>query len=172
MGERQAVLFQLENNIFGIPVSNVQEIIKTPPITAIPNTPEFFKGVINLRDRVIPVLGLGEKLGFRESDSKDRRTIIINVGINTAGIIVDLVCDVLKIAEDNIDTDVNLGDTARQVIAGIARLGTGMAILLNLERLLASDDVFSFEEIYKAIEEYYCLHSRVEGSEDELVLQP
>ena len=50
--------------------ANVQEIIKTPPITAIPNTPEFFKGVINLRDRVIPVLGLGEKLGFKESDSE------------------------------------------------------------------------------------------------------
>ncbi len=159
MGERQAVLFQLENNIFGIPVANVREIINTPPITAIPNTPEFFKGVINLRDRVIPVLGLGEKLGFRESDNKGRRTIIINVGINTAGIIVDVVRDVLKIAEDNIDNDVNLGDTARQVITGIARLDTGLAILLNLERLLASDDVFSFEEIYKAIEEHYCLHS-------------
>jgi chemotaxis signal transduction protein len=81
------------------------------------------------------------------------------VGINTPGIIVDVVRDVLKIAEDNIDNDVNLGDTARQVITGIARLDTGLAILLNLERLLASDDVFSFEEIYKAIEEHYCLHS-------------
>ncbi len=159
MGERQAVLFQLENNIFGIPVSNVQEIIKTPPITAIPNTPEFFKGVINLRNRVIPVLGLGEKLGFKESDSKDRRIIIINVGINTAGIIVDLVCDVLKIAEDDIETDINLCDTMRQIVYGIARIDRRLVIMLNLELLLASDDVFSFEETYKAIEEHYYIHS-------------
>ncbi|MGD0622041.1 MAG: chemotaxis protein CheW [Thermacetogeniaceae bacterium] len=159
MGERQAVLFRLENNIFGVPISNVQEIIKTPAITAIPNTPEFFKGVVNLRGKVIPVLGLSEKLGLRESDSEERRTIIVNVGINTAGIIVDAVCDVLKIAEDSIETEVNLCDTASRAISGIAKLDDRLVILLNLDQLLASDDVFSFEEIYKAIEEYYRLNS-------------
>jgi purine-binding chemotaxis protein CheW len=159
VGERQAVLFRLENNIFGVPISNVQEIIKTPAITAIPNTPEFFKGVVNLRGKVIPVLGLSEKLGLRESDSEERRTIIVNVGINTAGIIVDAVCDVLKIAEDSIETEVNLCDTASRAISGIAKLDDRLVILLNLDQLLASDDVFSFEEIYKAIEEYYRLNS-------------
>jgi purine-binding chemotaxis protein CheW len=159
VGERQAVLFRLENNIFGVPISNVQEIIKTPAITAIPNTPEFFKGVVNLRDKVIPVLGLSEKLGLRESDSEERRTIIVNVGINTAGIIVDAVCDVLKIAEDSIETEVNLCDTASRAISGIAKLDDRLVILLNLDQLLASDDVFSFEEIYKAIEEHYRLNS-------------
>jgi len=159
VGERQAVLFRLENNIFGVPISNVQEIIKTPAITAIPNTPEFFKGVVNLRGKVIPVLGLSEKLGLRESDSEERRTIIVNVGINTAGIIVDAVCDVLKIAEDSIETEVNLCDTASRAISGIAKLDDRLVILLNLDQLLASDDVFSFEEIYKAIDEYYRLNS-------------
>ena len=129
MGERQAVLFRLENNIFGVPISNVQEIIKTPAITAIPNTPEFFKGVVNLRGKVIPVLGLSEKLGLRESDSEERRTIIVNVGINTAGIIVDAVCDVLKIAEDSIETEVNLCDTASRAISGIAKLDDRLVIL-------------------------------------------
>ncbi len=159
MGERQAVLFQLENNIFGIPISNVQEIIKTPAITAIPNTPEFFKGVVNLRDKVIPVLGLGEKLGLKESEGEERRIIVINVGVNIAGIIVDAVCDVLKIAEDSIETEVNLCDTASRAISGIAKLDDRLVILLNLEQLLTSDEVFSFEEIYKAIEENCRLNS-------------
>ena len=159
MDERQAVLFQLGDNIFGIPVSNVQEIIKTPPITVIPNTPEFFEGVINLRGRVIPVLGLGKKLGLRKCDSESSRTIIINVGANSAGIIVDVVCDVLKIAEDSIETDVNLCDMADRAINGIAKLDHRLIILLNLERILASDGVFDFEEIYKAIEEFYNVSS-------------
>jgi len=91
VGERQFVLFRLENNIFGIPISNVQEIIQIPSVTTIPNTPEFFKGIVNLRGKVIPVLGLGEKLGLRESESEERRIIIINAGVNTEGIVVDAV---------------------------------------------------------------------------------
>jgi purine-binding chemotaxis protein CheW len=159
VGERQAVLFRLENNIFGIPISNVQEIIKVPAVTTIPNTPEFFKGIVNLRDKVLPVLGLGEKLGLQESESEERRIIVINVGVNTAGIIVDAVCDVLKIAEDSIETGVNLGETASRAISGIAKLDDRLVILLNLEQLLVTDDIFNFEEIYRAIEEHYRLNS-------------
>jgi purine-binding chemotaxis protein CheW len=170
MGLRQTVLFRLENNIFGIPISNVQEIIKAPVVTAIPNTPEFFKGVINLRDKVIPVLGLGEKLGLRESEGEGRRIIIINLGVNTAGVIVDDVCDVKKIAEDSIETDVNLCDTASRAISGIAKLDGRLIILLNLEQLLASEDVCSFEDIYRAIEEHYHFKSQTEEPENELVL--
>ena len=159
MGERQVVLFRLESNIFGIPISNVQEIIKATTVTAVPNTPEYFKGVVNLRDKIIPVLGLGEKLGLKESEGDERRIIVINVGVNTAGISVDAVCDVLKIAEDRIETTVDLCDTVSRAISGIAKLDDRLIILLNLEQLLASDDVFSFEEIYKAIEENYHLNS-------------
>lgn len=155
MGARQTVLFRLENNIFGIPISIVQEIVRTPTITSIPNTPEFFKGVVNLRDKVIPVLGLSEKLGLMGIDSDEKRTIIVNVGVNTAGIIVDAVCDVLKIAEDSIDTEIVLCDTASLAISGIARLDDRLVILLNLDQLLTADGVFSFEEIYKLIEEHY-----------------
>jgi purine-binding chemotaxis protein CheW len=170
VGVRETVLFQLDNNIFGIPISNVQEIIKAPTITAIPNTPEFFKGVINLRDKVIPVLGLGEKLGLRESKSEGRRIIVINLGVNTAGLIVDAVCDVKKIAENSIETGVNLCDTVSRTISGIAKLDDALIILLNLEQLLASDDVFSFEAIYRVIEEHYHFDSHTEEPANELVL--
>jgi purine-binding chemotaxis protein CheW len=159
VGERQFVLFRLENNIFGIPISNVQEIIQIPSVTTIPNTPEFFKGIVNLRGKVIPVLGLGEKLGLRESESEERRIIIINAGVNTAGIVVDAVWDVLKIAEDSIETGVKLCASASRAISGIAKIKDQLVILLNLEQLLVTDDIFNFEEIYGAIEEHYRLNS-------------
>jgi purine-binding chemotaxis protein CheW len=155
VGVRQTVLFCLENNLFGIPIANVQEIVRTPVITAIPNTPAFFKGVINLRDKVIPVLGLAGKLGLKESAGEDDRTVIVNVGVNTAGIVVDDVCDVLKIDDERIETAVNLYDTASRAISGIAKLDDRLVILLNLDELLASDEVFNFGQIYKAIEEYF-----------------
>jgi purine-binding chemotaxis protein CheW len=149
---RQVVLFELENNVFGIPLENVQEVIKTPAITGIPNTSQFFKGVINLRDAVIPVLGLGEKLGLRESANGDRRTIIVNVSDNTAGVVVDHVSAVLKLDERSIVTSVSLCDMAGGAVSGIARVDEKLVVLLNLEQLLASDEVFNFKAIAEAIE--------------------
>lgn len=151
MDSKQVVLFQLGKNTFAAPVTSVQEIIKTPEITVLPNTPSFFKGVINLRNKVIPVLGLCEKFEFGDNRLKNSRTVVVNVNDKTFGIIVDSVSEVLKLRDDSIEPYPDILGCTSQVVAGIAKLDQRLIILLNLEQLLSPDEILNLDSISEQI---------------------
>ncbi|MDH7576629.1 MAG: chemotaxis protein CheW [Bacillota bacterium] len=146
MAELQMVLFKLGEVEFGVPIAKVQEIIKTPAITGLPNSPGFLRGVINLRDKVVPVVDLSEKLGLGRRDAEDSRVVIVNVLGNTVGLTVDFVTEVLKLEEKQIETDLESCGKKNPIIAAIAKVDQRLIILLNLDELLTTAETFLLNE--------------------------
>lgn len=136
--EEQIVLFQLADQIYGIDISSVVEIIRMERITKVPHMPHFVEGVINLRGKIIPVIDLCKRFGLEQmEETGSSRVIIVNVASNTVGMIVDGVSEVLRIPLDSIDPPPSMihGIDATY-LRGIAILEEQLVILLNLEKVL------------------------------------
>ncbi len=139
--------FALGEEEYGIGILRVKEIIGMMPITAVPRTPEYVKGVINLRGKVIPVIDLRVKFEM-ESIPYSVRTCIIVVEIDAAlgtiliGIVVDSVSEVLNIKEEEIESAPSFGtriDT--DYILGMAKIEGGVKILLNIDQVLSAKEI-------------------------------
>ncbi len=135
--------FGLANEEYGLEILKVREINGMMDITAVPKTPNFVKGVINLRGKVIPVLDLRLKFGMSEAEHTDATCIIVvDVGGIEIGIIVDRVSEVLDIAGENIEDPPSFG-TSNDVefILGMGKVGSRVTILLDINKVLDSKDV-------------------------------
>ena len=143
--------FSLEKEEYGIGILKVKEIIGMMPITSVPRTPAFIKGVVNLRGKVIPVLDLRTKFEM-ESIPYTERTCIIVVEIDSEeatiliGIVVDSVCEVLNIREEEIEETPKFGTQLKHdYILGMAKRDGGVKILLNIDRVLSSEEITEIE---------------------------
>lgn len=145
--------FSLEEEEYGIGILKVKEIIGMMPITSVPRTQQFVKGVINLRGKVIPIVDLRAKFGMN-SIPYTERTCIIVVEINASdavvliGIVVDAVSEVLNIHGDEIQDTPAFGthlDT--QYIMGMAKVEGAVKILLNIDRVLSRADIQGFQSV-------------------------
>lgn len=136
--ERQLVAFKLEREEYGVSILHVQEIKKLTEITRVPFTPDFLKGVINLRGSILPVIGLKNRLGLAESAyTDDTRIIIVKVGDISVGMIVDGVTEVLEIAQENIEAPEAVVDGSdNKFIKGVGNLNNRLVIMLNLEEII------------------------------------
>jgi purine-binding chemotaxis protein CheW len=144
--------FTLAEEEYGIGILKVKEIIGMMPITSVPRTPEFVKGVINLRGKVIPVMDLRVKFGMASIDYTDRTCIIV-VEIDTddmtiqIGIVVDTVSEVLNIKQEEIEDAPSFGtrlDT--DYILGMAKIDSGVKILLDIDRVLSAKEIQAMEK--------------------------
>jgi purine-binding chemotaxis protein CheW len=96
--EQQLVVFELAGEEFGVNINKVKEIIRWEEVTRIPNTPSYIKGVINLRGNIIVVNDLAMKLGLPSKNIDDNtRILVVEVGNNTIGMIVDSATEVLRL---------------------------------------------------------------------------
>ncbi|MCD4742239.1 MAG: chemotaxis protein CheW [Desulfobacteraceae bacterium] len=143
--------FSLEKEEYGIGILKVKEIIGMMPITSVPRTPEFVKGVINLRGKVIPVIDIRLKFEM-ESIPYTERTCIIVVEIDSEestvliGIVVDEVSEVLNIGEKNIEETPAFGTKLNtHYILGMAKIDGGVKILLNIDKILSSAEISNLE---------------------------
>jgi len=137
-GTMQLVSFLLENETFAVEITKVREIILICEITAIPESPSYVKGVINLRSSVIPVIDLRGLLGLTETDlTTESRIIVVRVESRMIGVIVDGVDEVLRISKSEIapppPTIVGLG---QDYLTGLIRLEERLLILLDLDKVL------------------------------------
>jgi len=151
--EGKYLTFALADEEYGIGILKVREIIGMMPITTVPQTPEFVKGVINLRGKVIPVVALRLKFGMEEIEYTERTCIIV-VDITGAsgailmGIVVDSVSEVLNVKGEDIEDAPTFGtklDT--EYILGMAKLDGGVKILLNIDRVLSGEEIDSIETV-------------------------
>ena len=135
--------FTLEENTYGIPIRFVTEIIGIQPATKIPETPDFIKGIINLRGRIVPLIDVRLKFG-KEEITYNERTCIIVVDVNgmQVGFIVDKVEDVLTIDDEDIAVPPKseLGFENRY-IDGIGKVDNSVVLLLNAEKLLKNEEI-------------------------------
>jgi len=140
--EGQLVVFQLAGQTYGIDIASVFEIIKMEAITRVPRTPDFIEGVINLRGKIIPVIDLCKRFNLdRPEITNSSRIIIVDVGGNTIGMIVDAVSEVLRITEDSIEPPPPMiHGIEAAYLRGIAILGDRLIILLNLEKIFEDSE--------------------------------
>ena len=140
--EKQLVIFDLAEETYGVEIISVREIIRIQEITKVPRTPEFVEGVINLRGKVIPVIDLRKRFGFRQAEAtKDTRIVVVDIGGNDIGVIVDAVTEVLRFSADAVEPPTGIITTSdSDYLLGIAKLENRLIILLDLQRALANLD--------------------------------
>jgi purine-binding chemotaxis protein CheW len=145
--EGKYLTFTLGKEEYGVSIMKVKEIIGIMKITAMPQTPSFVKGAINLRGKVIPVVDLRLKFGMEAIEyTENTCTIVMEIEKDSScilvGIVVDLVSEVLQINREDIDETPTLGaDTDMNFILGMAKIGDNLKILLDINRVLSADDV-------------------------------
>lgn len=149
--------FKLADEEYGLEILKVQEIIQMQTVTRVPRTPEYVRGVINLRGKVIPVIELRKKFGF--SSFKDtEKTCIIVVQIAASaenlivmGIIIDEVREVLDIKADNIEETPSFGASINtDFILGMGKMNGNVKILLDIDKVLSLQELNELQKINKA----------------------
>ncbi|MFZ5754745.1 MAG: chemotaxis protein CheW [Bacillota bacterium] len=135
MQEEQYVIFRFNAEHYGVDILSVQEIIRPPKITKLPNTPPHVLGVINLRGNIIPIVDLKIRFNFEDfQNNKDERIIVLRIDDKLMGIQVDEVQEVLRLKTDQIEQAADICTTIdREFIAGIAKLDDRLIILLSLK---------------------------------------
>ena len=145
--EGKYLTFVLADEEYGLEILKVREIFGYMEITAIPQTPPYVKGVINLRGKVIPVIDLRTKFGMEEAEITEHTCIIV-VEISNGdkkfqtGIIIDCVSEVLDIASKDIEDAPQFGSSVdTNFILGMGKVGESVKILLDIDKVLVGDDL-------------------------------
>jgi len=138
----QWVKFSLNGENYGIRVLKVQEIQRYSEISPIPGAPSYVLGIINLRGKVISVLNTREKFALPELDvTDDTRIVILEVGTQVIGILVDSVAEVISIQSKDVDVAPNVGnDETAKFIDGVYNKDNELLILLDAEKILNEDE--------------------------------
>jgi purine-binding chemotaxis protein CheW len=136
------ITFYIDKEFYAIEIKYVLEIIGIQPITEIPKTPEFIKGIINLRGKIIPVMDVRTKFN-KEFVQYHERTCIIVVEVERipTGLIVDGVSEVLKI-EDHMISAVPSQEHEHTYIKGIGRIGEDIRIILDCKELINGIEIY------------------------------
>jgi len=151
--EGKYLTFTLADEDYGLEILKVREIIGMMDITAVPQTPEYVKGVINLRGRVIPVIDLRLKFGLEAAEYGERTCIIVvevqsHHGSIQMGVVVDSVSEVLNISGDDIEPSPSFGTRLKtQYILGIAKAKGTIKILLDIDRVLTGEEISGIESL-------------------------
>ena len=149
MGTIQLVSFGLNQEEYGIEITKVQEIILIGEITSVPQTPNYIKGLINLRSTVIPIVDLRLRFALPESDATDEtRIMVVDVMGKTIGIIVDKVSEVLRVAKDQITPPPpTIADLGRDYLTGLVKLEKRLLIILDIDLILGDEGAAAIEEM-------------------------
>ena len=140
--DRQLVVFQLGAELYGVEIARVHEIIRLQTVTRVPRAPSFVEGVINLRGKVIPVVDLRRRFGLPTAEhTRATRIVVVEIGDQVVGIIVDSVSEVLRINSSTVEppSPVVAGIDS-EYLHGIAKLPERLVILLDVDRVLARDE--------------------------------
>ncbi len=140
--EKQLVVLNLGSEAFGVDIARVREIIRMLNVTKVPRTPDFVEGVINLRGKVIPVVNLRSRFGLPlEEQTRENRIVVVDIGGQDIGIIVDSVNEVLRISTEVVEPLSEVMVTAASdYLMGIAKLKDRLIILLDLGKVLSDID--------------------------------
>ncbi len=151
--ENKFLTFSLGEEDYGIPILKVKEIIGMQNITNVPKVPEFIKGVINLRGKIIPVIDLRLKFGLDEREYDDRTCIIVveletQNGIRTSGLVVDMVQEVLDIDDESIEPPPQYGcDVDQAFLTGMGKVDEKVIMLLEAEKILSTKEISMLEHV-------------------------
>ena len=139
---RQCVTFRLDNEIYGINVMLVQEVLRVTEIAPVPGAPNYVIGIINLRGNVVTVIDTRMRFGLPPKEMDDAtRIVIIEAENQTVGIVVDSVSEVVDVHSNEIETAPNVGnDETARYIEGVVSREEELLILVDLNKLLTEDE--------------------------------
>ncbi|MDH5511408.1 MAG: chemotaxis protein CheW [Nitrospinota bacterium] len=143
--EGKYLTFTLGEEEYGLEILKVREIIGLMEVTSVPQTPEFIKGVINLRGKVIPVIDLRLKFGMEEAQATEETCIIVvDIGDMLMGILVDTVSEVVDIPAARIEPPPSFGSNiSTAFILGMGRHQDKVKILLDIARVLSQEELMN-----------------------------
>lgn len=151
MATKQFVIFNINNENFGVEIIQVKEIIKPMEIFKIPDTPEFIEGLINLRGKVHTVFNLRKKFHLPPLEFDDNtKIIIVNVNELMVGFIVDEVNEIIRVEDEDIEnTPPSITTLNKKYITGIAKVGEKVILLLDLSQALSVSEEQLIEKLSK-----------------------
>lgn len=135
----KVLTFYIGEQVYGIEIPDVIEIIEVPPITAVPGVPSYIKGIINVRSKIVPVVTIRSRFGKEEIPFNDRTCIIIvSTGDDVSvGLIVDSVADVIPVTEQHISKTPELtGVNSNKFIKSILEMNDGIKLVLDVSKLI------------------------------------
>jgi len=134
---REFITFEIGDRRLGIDIMAIREIRAWSPATPLPNAPPHVRGVVNLRGVVLPVLDLRQRLGWGETEPSGRHVIIVvRVGEQLQGIIVDAVSDIVTVGPEQLQPVPDVGQTrAAAFLDGIATIDGRLIMILGLDRI-------------------------------------
>jgi len=146
------LIFTLGHERYGLAILAVREIIGLMAIHELPDMPPFYRGVINLRNKVIPVMDMRSKFGMESADHDERTCIIVvevsgQGGARLMGIIVDAVSEVAGVKEQDVEAPPQFGDGNAGFLLGMAKLSEGVTILLDIDALMQASGAVSLAEV-------------------------
>lgn len=140
----QLVGFKTGDEYFGVPIAKVKEIVRVPEITAVPDTPAFLKGVINLRGRIIPVIEMNGRLGLAAGQvrKKTNRILVLELDGSVVGLLVDSSSEILKVPEELIEPPPGvISSLGAEYVTGVGKLKDKLIVLLDVAKLLSSEEM-------------------------------
>jgi purine-binding chemotaxis protein CheW len=138
----QFVTFVLMDEVYGINVMQVQEVLRVTEIAPVPGAPSYVLGIINLRGNVVTVIDTRKRFGLPSTELDDSsRIIVIESENQVVGILVDAVAEVVELQEGDIDAAPNVGtEDSSRYIQGVATREDGLLILVDLNKLLTDEE--------------------------------
>lgn len=142
-GMKELISFRIGAQEFCVDIMAIREIRGWTAATALPQSPSFVKGVINLRGAVLPIVDLASRLGFESTEASDRNVIIVaQIGEQVVGLLVDAVSDILTVTDDVIQPTPDVAsETAKSFIRGLIAMDGRMISLIGLERVLPDTEL-------------------------------
>ena len=135
----QLVVFNLGLEEFGVNIMQVQEIIRMPEITRIPRSPDYVKGVINLRGKIIVVMDLDKRFGMSQKEKTDEsRVVVVDIEGTVIGLVVDSVSEVIRLQGSNIEQtpEIITQKINAEFLKGVGKLEDRLLILLDLQNII------------------------------------
>ena len=146
--ELHIVGFRVGQEVFGVPIHLVHEIVRVPDITSVPDSPGCVQGVINLRGKVVSVVDLRRRFGAKEiKANKKNRILVTEVGGKLVGLIVDSASEVLKIPENEIELPPVFDQGENNYVTGVGKLNGRLIILIDLNKILQKGELRRLGEL-------------------------
>lgn len=155
--DQKLLTFSLGSEGYGVSILKVKEIIGMMDITPVPKTPDFIKGVINLRGRIIPVMDLRTKFGMEEQEYNERTCIIVTEilikGVQKLlGVVVDMVSEVVTVTDEQIEPPPEYGSLSEHnAILGIGKIKDRVVIILDIDEVFSCDELVNMLESTKEV---------------------
>lgn len=151
---QQYIGFKLNGSEYTIPILKVREIINTPSITRLPQSPHYMRGIINLRGKIIPVVDLRKLISVGETGvNGSTKVIVVSSGKIAFGILVDSITSVVNINESDIEPPEGFMQEHIEQVEGVAKLDDRLVVLLDTNKLVEVNDLELFEESFINVKE-------------------